>query len=171
MATTQAIQIIGLEKVEAALRQLPLGIRPLYVKAAQYGHRRMKEHSRPQYGSPAKLAEGVNYSVIGQSHSLQSLEAHIGFLGAGHGKKSSLGALAPTVNYGRRPGRPPSIQGIHAWLHLMNIHVSPLTVQQSIRERGTRGKLFLEQTAEELGAKLPQLVRETEKEIEARWPR
>ena len=163
------VQIIGTEKVQAALRRLPLVIRPLYERAAKYGQGRMKRHARPRYGEPAKLAEGVVYTIKGEAGKPYSLSAHVGFLGRGHGVRSSLGALAPTVNYGRRPGRPPSIAAIHAWLRKSGLHVSPRTTVERIRERGTKGKLFMEHTAEDLAQKLPEIVRQTEAEIQARW--
>lgn len=168
MARDFEVQVIGLQKVEGALRHLPVVLRPFYQRAARYGQERMKEHAKPQHGvmTHMSLAEGVAISIEGSGY---GTEAHVGFLGRSHGIRSSLGALAPTVNYGRRAGKPPSITAIRRWLRLMNAHVSPRTTVERIRERGTKGKFFLEQTADELNQKLPEIVRETERDLRAFW--
>ena len=161
--------VVGLQNIEGKLRHLPVVMRPFFERAAKYGQDRMKEYAKPQHSGPPKLAEGVGIDIRGTGGSEYSLSAHIGFLGRGFGMRSSLGAIAPTVNYGRNPGRPPSIKGIHRWLRLVGAHVSPRGVQQQIAARGTKGKRFLEQAAEDLSNELPQLVRETELKIRARW--
>lgn len=162
------IRIIGQENIVRKLERVPFGARQLMEKAAKYGQERMKDYAKPHACDTGALAEAVAIEVEAGPVPLQ---ARIGFLGRGHGMRSSLGALAPTVNYGRRPGRRPSIQAMRRFLRRHGSSLDPRKVAEQIGQRGTRGVLFLEKAERDLRAKLPEIVRETAREIEAMWER
>ena len=156
-AQNTTVTVIGGEAIAAQLRQVPDMLRPLYEDAAKFG--------REDKGT---LAEAVTYELSGAGVALQ---ARVGIIGRGHGMRSSLGGLAPTVNYGRRPGLAPPVRTIKAWLKSHGYHADPKAIQRLIAARGTQGVFFLEQTAEALGEKLPELIRQMERELEAKWGR
>lgn len=163
------VKVIGLQKVEDALRHLPVGIRPLFERVAKYGQWRMKKHAKSSPAATGALAEGVDYDIRQVGSGPYALEAHIGFVGKGYGMRSSLGAIAPTVNYGRRPGKRPAVLAIRRWLRAYPLHVDPRATAARIGQRGTRGTYFAEKAADDLGAALPAMMRKTEAELLARW--
>jgi len=163
-----SVTVIGGEAIAAQLRQVPDMLRPLYEDAAKFGREEMAKLAKPHDADKGTLAEAVTYELSGAGVALQ---ARVGIIGRGHGMRSSLGGLAPTVNYGRRPGRPPSIKRIRAWLKSHGFQANPRAVQMAIAARGTKGVLFLEGAWEALGEKLPELIRQMERELEAKWGR
>ena len=162
------ITLIGREAIVAQLRRVPDMLRPLYEDAAKFGREEMAKRAKPHAADKGTLAEAVTYELSGAGVALQ---ARVGIIGRGHGMRSSLGGLAPTVNYGRRAGLAPPVRTIKAWLKSHGFHANPKAIQRLIAARGTQGVFFLEHTAEELGKKLPELIREHERRIEERWAR
>ena len=162
------VEVIGGEAIAAQLRHVPDMLRPLYEKAAKFGREEMAKRAKPHAADKGTLAEAVTYELSGAGVALQ---ARVGIIGRGHGMRSSLGGLAPTVNYGRRPGLAPPVRTIKAWLKSHGYHADPKAIQRLIAARGTQGVFFLEHTAEALGEKLPEMIREHERRIEERWAR
>lgn len=163
-----SVTVIGGETIAAQLRAVPSSVRPLFESAAKFGREEMAKRAKPHPADKGTLAEAVTYELSGGG---VALHARVGIIGRGHGMRSSLGGLAPTVNYGRRPGRPPSIKRIKAFLKSHGYDMNPRVKQMMIARGGTKGVLFLEGAAEALGKKLPELIREMEREIEAKWKR
>lgn len=157
------VKVIGVGNVQERLRHLPAGTRPFFERAAKYGQERMKHRAKPQHSGPAKLATGVEIDIRGGAPP-QNMEAHVGFY-----RDDYRGGLAYTVNYGRSPGKPPPVSAIRRWLVACGYQVSPWWAQRQIRERGTKGKYFLENTEEDLQKALPEIARLTERELAARW--
>jgi len=162
------VTVIGGEAIAAQLRRVPESVRPLFEEAAKFGREEMAKRAKPHSADKGTLAEAVTYELSGAG---VSLSARVGIIGRGQGMRSSLGGLAPTVNYGRRAGAPPSIRRIKAWLKSHGYHANPRAVAALIGQRGTKGVFFLEGAADALGKKLPELIREMEREIEAKWGR
>ena len=167
-AQNTTVTVIGGEAIAAQLRQVPDMLRPLYEDAAKFSREEMAKRAKPHAADKGTLAEAVTYELSGAGVALQ---ARVGIIGRGHGMRSSLGGLAPTVNYGRRPGLAPPVRTIKAWLKSHGYHADPKAIQRLIAARGTQGVFFLEQTAEALGEKLPELIRQMERELEAKWGR
>lgn len=162
------VEVIGGEKIARQLRTVPQSVRPLFEEAAKFGRKEMAERAKPHAADKGTLAEAVTSELTTGGGALQ---ARVGIIGRGAGARSSLGGLAATVNYGRRPGRPPSIKKIRAWLKSHGFQASPRAVQRAIAARGTKGVFFLEGAQKALLEKLPELIREAEREIEAKWGR
>jgi len=162
------VTVIGGEAVAAQLRQVPDMLRPLYEDAAKFGREEMAKRAKPHAADKGTLAEAVTYELSGGG---VALHARVGIIGRGHGMRSSLGGLAPTVNYGRRAGLAPPVRTIKRWLKSHGYHANPKAIQRLIAARGTQGVFFLEHTAEALGEKLPEMIREHERRIEERWAR
>ena len=162
------VTVIGGEAIAAQLRQVPTSVRPLFEEAAKFGREEMAKRAKPHAADKGTLAEAVTYELSGGGVALQ---ARVGIIGRGHGMRSSLGGLAPTVNYGRAPGRPPSIKRIRAWLKSHGFHANPRRVQAIIAAQGTKGVFFLEGASEALLKRLPELMRQVEREIESKWGR
>jgi len=163
-----SVTVVGGETIAAQLRQVPASVRPLFEEAAKFGREEMAKRAKPHAADKGTLAEAVTYELSGAG---VALSARVGIIGRGHGMRSSLGGLAPTVNYGRRAGLAPPVRRIKAWLKSHGFHANPKAIQRLIADRGTQGVFFLEHTAEELGKKLPELIREHERRIEERWAR
>jgi len=167
-AQNTTVTVIGGEAIAAQLRQVPDMLRPLYEDAAKFGREGMARRAKPHAADKGTLAEAVTYELSGAG---VALHARVGIIGRGHGMRSSLGGLAPTVNYGRRAGLAPPVRTIKRWLKSHGFHADPKAIQRLIAARGTQGVFFLEHTAEELAKKLPELIREMERELEAKWGR
>jgi len=159
------ITVQGVEKLGKKRQRVPLAARPMFEAAAQYGQARMKIHAKPHPADKGTLAEGVEIEL---SAGGAPLSAKVGFVSGG-GVRSSLANLAATVNYGRGPGKPPSLQAVRRWLESHGYAANPRDVQKAIAASGTKGVLFVERAADELDKRIPELIEEAIEEIEKGW--
>ena len=165
--STLTVEVKGLDELVKKLGHVTDPMGDLIKEAAEYGKKEMKVFALPHPGlDKGTLAEAATYELAGKG---VDMTARIGLIGRGHGMASSLAGLAPVVNYGRRPGKPPPIKAIQRWLKSHNIDRSPREVQKIIAAQGTKGIYFLEKTEAALNKELPKMIEETKKRVESAW--
>ncbi len=162
------IELKGVKELQRELKQIPDFMPHLFKQLSEYGQQQMRKHAKPHPADKGTLAEAVTHRLRGEG---MALEATVGLLGRGHGMRSSLAGLAPVVNWGRRPGKAPSIARITFWLKSHGIPRNPREVQIIIAKRGTKGVLFLEKTEADLKRRLPALLQDAKRRIERNWGR
>lgn len=164
--TTMTLEVQGLDKLMHKLEHVTDPYGELIEEAAAFGKKEMAVFAKPHPADKGTLAAGVTYELAGKGI---DMTARVGLLGRGFGMKSSLAALAPIVNYGRGPGKPPPIKAIQRWLKSHGIDADPRRVQMIIRSGGTKGVYFLEKTEEALNKELPKMLDKAIKKGEAAW--
>ena len=161
------VEIEGLDKLLKKLDHVTDPMGDLIQEAAEFGKKEMKVFALPHPGlDKGTLAEAATYELAGKG---VDMTARIGLLGRGFGMRSQLAALAPVVNYGRRPGKPPPIAAIRRWLKSHHIDRDPRQIQRIIAGSGTKGIYFLEKTEAALNKELPKMIEETKKRVEKEW--
>jgi len=165
--TTVTVELQGLDKLVNKLGHVTDPFGDLVKEAAEYGKKEMKVFALPHPGKDkGTLAEAATYELTGRG---VDMTARIGLIGRGHGMRSSLAGLAPVVNYGRRPGKPPPFKAMQRWLKSHGINRSPREVQKIIAAQGTKGIYFLEKTEAALNKALPKMLAESIKRAESAW--
>ncbi|OGT26065.1 MAG: hypothetical protein A2Z17_06865 [Gammaproteobacteria bacterium RBG_16_66_13] len=161
-----SVEVEGLEKLQRKLGGALTPAKTMIGDLARYVQAELKKGAKPHAADKGTLAEGVKLEM---SATGQPLGATVGFFGRGYGARSSMGAIAPTVNYGRRPGKRPSVQAIGRWAKAHGISTNPWVLARNIAREGTKGVLFLEK-AEEAGRKKAQeMMGKLAVEIEKRF--
>ena len=162
------VEFRGASAIQRKLRRIPPVMTQLVEDAAKFGRDRMRVHAKPHPADKGTLSNAVTYSLAAGA---RPLSASVGLLGRGHGMSSSLAALAATVNYGRRPGRPPSIKAIYRWLrsHGYQASATARNVAAEIGVRGTKGVFFLEKAERDLNDQLPKILQDIERQVEQEW--
>jgi hypothetical protein len=162
------VQIEGVDKLVKKLGHVTDPMGDLIKEAAEYGKKEMKIFAKPHAADKGTLAEAATYELKGKGI---DMTARIGLIERGHGMASSLAGLAPTINYGRSPGKPPPIPTIERW-GVRHGFIEPgqgYRLAREIRAHGTKGIYFLEKTEEALNKELPKMVNETIKRVEKDW--
>ncbi|MBF8255136.1 MAG: hypothetical protein HW375_43 [Anaerolineales bacterium] len=162
------VEVTGIPELRTRLSNVLDPIKDLLEDLAKFGQDRMKLYARPHPADKGTLSEAVAYTL---APGTRPLSAKVSLLGRGHGARSSLAGLAPTVNYGRAPGKPPPVLSILRWLRSHGIHANPRLVAMQIMARGTKGVGFLERAYEDLRREAPAIIERTARRIKGDWGR
>lgn len=152
------VEVKGIERLTRKLDEVPRAVRGIMERATKYGREEAARRAKPHPADTGGLGRTVKFMVDPGPVPL-------------HARIYTVSGIAPTVEEGRKPGKPPPVAAIGRWARAHGIAVNPWLLARQIRARGTRGIKFMSGAAEETQKKMGEFMREAVREIEGRWGR
>ena len=157
MANEFSAELLGEEEHIRRLTHIPDAVRPFMFHAAGTARKEAKERAKPHPVDLGTLANTVRSEVDRAAIPL-------------YARAYTDNDVAGQLEEGRRPGgRAPTVRRASRWLFRHGIHANPVQWARQVAEHGTRGVLFMAKARDVTAAKLPEMIREAERQIESKW--